>query len=229
MQIITLIKEDNQITKYTFTDLPDVCPFCGIGINPIPKYGIFENMSDEPLNRNNVQVVFQCPIANCRALFITQYHHSGGRFYKRRDLYKTTNKQVFDKTINDISPDFVTIFNQSYQSEEIGLTLVSGPGYRKSLEFLIKDYVTHTLNSDEVEAKKVHTSFLGDVINKYIDDARIKSTAKRAAWLGNDETHYLRKWEEKDLKDLKLLIEMTTNWILLVELSKKFEIDMPEK
>lgn len=28
---------------------------------------------------------------------------------------------------------------------------------------------------------------------------------ERAAWLGNDETHYVRKWPEKDVKDLKSL------------------------
>ena len=37
--------------------------------------------------------------------------------------------------------------------------------------------------------------------------------AKRATWLGNDETHYFRKWEDKDLSDLKKLIEMTVHFI----------------
>ena len=36
------------------------------------------------------------------------------------------------------------------------------------------------------------------------------------------------KWEDKDINDLKLLISMTTDWIQLVELSKKFESDMPD-
>lgn len=35
-------------------------------------------------------------------------------------------------------------------------------------------------------------------------------------WLGNDETHYVRRWEEKDLSDLKRLISMTVSWIDLV-------------
>ncbi len=27
------------------------------------------------------------------------------------------------------------------------------------------------------------------------------------------ETHYIRKWEDKDVDDLKLLIRLTVNWI----------------
>ena len=46
-----------------------------------------------------------------------------------------------------------------------------------------------------------------------MEDARIKEVAKRAAWLGNDETHYVRIWEEKDVSDLKQLINLTVRWI----------------
>ena len=52
--------------------------------------------------------------------------------------------------------------------------------------------------------------------------------AKRAAWLGNDETHYLRKWEGKDLDELKRLIELTIRWIEMVELSDGYIEEMPE-
>lgn len=48
----------------------------------------------------------------------------------------------------------------------------------------------------------------------------------RAVWLGNDETHYVRKWEEKDVNDLKLLVRLTVNWIDNVLLTKKYIADM---
>ena len=70
--------------------------------------------------------------------------------------------------------------------------------------------------------------FLGKCIEDLIDETRIKSCAKRAAWLGNDETHYTRKWEEKDINDLKSLINMTVNWIDLVIESDKYLTSMPE-
>jgi hypothetical protein len=51
--------------------------------------------------------------------------------------------------------------------------------------------------------------------------------AKRAAWLGNDETHYVRKWEDHDLEDLKSLIKVTGNWIEMEAITKKYIGDMP--
>ena len=59
----------------------------------------------------------------------------------------------------------------------------------------------------------IETKMLGECIEKYVDDPRIKEVSKRATWLGNDETHYQRRWIEKDLKDLKLMIKLVLHWI----------------
>ncbi|MDR1245206.1 MAG: hypothetical protein LBJ98_04455 [Endomicrobium sp.] len=56
-----------------------------------------------------------------------------------------------------------------------------------------------------------------------------KEIAKKAAWLGNDETHVVRKWKEKDLQDLKELIEMTVISIKRREKIKSYNQDMPNK
>ena len=65
-------------------------------------------------------------------------------------------------------------------------------------------------------------------INDYVNDTRIKSVAKRAVWLGNDETHYIRKWEGKNLEDMKKLIDLTVHWIEMEKLTESFEDDMPD-
>ncbi len=44
-------------------------------------------------------------------------------------------------------------------------------------------------------------------------DLRVRQCAERAIWLGNDETHYERRWMGKDLQDLKVLTKLTVNWI----------------
>ena len=49
-----------------------------------------------------------------------------------------------------------------------------------------------------------------------------------AVWLGNDETHYLRKWDGKDLKDLESLIQLTCYWIMSDQLTNDAVLDMPE-
>jgi len=112
----------------------------------------------------------------------------------------------FGKDIELISIDFVKIFNQSAQAEELGLDEIAGPGFRKALEFLIKDYAILRNPSKEQEITK---SLLGSVIASYVDDNRIVSTAKRAAWLGNDEPHYYRRWKDQDINDMKKLMELT--------------------
>ena len=49
---------------------------------------------------------------------------------------------------------------------------------------------------------------LMNVINTYLQDLEeIKNLAKSVAWLGNDETHYVRKHTDKDLEDLKEFLD----------------------
>jgi hypothetical protein len=74
----------------------------------------------------------------------------------------------------------------------------------------------------------VRSMFLGRCISEIIDEDRIKQCAKRAAWLGNDETHYTRVWQAKDIRDLKALIQMTVNWIDLIVQSDAYLQEMPE-
>ena len=83
-------------------------------------------------------------------------------------------------------------------------------GYRKSLEFLIKDYAIYK-HHDQCAA--VESSSLSQCIATYIADERIKSLAKAAAWLGNDESHYVKKHSSYDLKDLKAFIAATVSFI----------------
>ena len=72
------------------------------------------------------------------------------------------------------------------------------------------------------------TTLYNCIIN-YIDDPMTQSVAKRATWLGNDETHYLRKWEDKDIKDLKTLLQLTMNSIENQLLVQSYESEMQDK
>lgn len=62
-----------------------------------------------------------------------------------------------------------------------------------------------------------------------IKDSNIKEVAKRAAWLGNDETHYMRKWGAQDLQDLKKLIDLTVHWMEAEALTNQLLTAMPDK
>jgi hypothetical protein len=128
-------------------------------------------------------------------------------------LARHTQTKEFQKNIVTISPVFCEIFQQAALAEENGLKHICGPGYRKALEFLIKDFlILHKFKDDLKTQDEIKRTFLGPVIEKFVDDNRVKQCAKRATWLGNDETHYTRRWEDKDLKDLKSLIMLTVNF-----------------
>ena len=120
-------------------------------------------------------------------------------------------KETFSPIITELSSAFVKIYNEAYAAEQMSLMEICGVGYRKALEFLVKDYAI--VGKDEETVEKIKKSFLGPCIESYVTDARIKEVAKRAVWLGNDETHYVRKWENKDVQDLKGLIRLTIRWV----------------
>jgi hypothetical protein len=69
---------------------------------------------------------------------------------------------------------------------------------------------------------------LGPCIQQYMKNDMVKDTAQRAAWLGNDETHYLRKWEGKDLQDLKDLLALVGTAIHAELMYEKMKQDMPQ-
>ena len=93
------------------------------------------------------------------------------------------------------------------------------------MEFLIKDYLISE-NPDDKET--IRAKPLGQCINDDVADPNIKSVSERATWLGNDETHYVRKWSGKDVGDLKSLIALSVHWIEAALLTKKLIHEMPD-
>lgn len=210
--------------------LPDLCPICSRHIKPIILAAYLVSRDFKPLN-----VAFICPVEACSAVFIGTYSVSTSPPYRdiaklsTTQLLRYTEEKKFPETINAISPLFCTIYNQALEAEENKLDQICGPGYRKALEFLVKDFLlNYKFKEDRSKHEAVLRTQLATCINNYIDEERIKAVAKRAAWLGNDETHYYRKWTDKDVADLKVLISMTVSWIDLLIQSDTYITDMPE-
>jgi len=72
----------------------------------------------------------------------------------------------------------------------------------------------------------IEKELLSATIKNRVNDPNVKVCAERAAWLGNDATHYVRKWEDKDISDLKTLITLTVNWITNAVLTERYLKDM---
>ncbi len=203
--------------------LPDVCPRCHRHVEAIHRFSY--RPRDE--SKSLFESVFQCTNILCGKLFIVEYSRfiaSEPYVISRLSPYEAT-KVEYSTEISEVSPNFVEIYNQAIQAESLKLTHVAGMGFGKALEFLIKDFVIKYSPDKEDEVKK---KLLGACISTYIKDANVQTVAKRAAWLRNDETHYVRKWERKDINDWKKLIRLTVNAIENVELAEKYQSDMPD-
>ena len=204
-------------------EVPDVCPRCHKGIHP--KELTF-TLNDK---RNSVQALFRCTHQSCQEIFIANYITMGSSTNGRPNYLlsnvapQKAKQQEFSETITEVSPTFIAIYSQALAAEANGLDQMVGIGIRKALEFLVKDFACNQNPEDENEIKE---KMLGKCIEDYIQDVSVKACAKRAAWLGNYETHYLRKWEDKDISDLKLLVKLTVNGIDNVLLTQKYIKEM---
>lgn len=196
---------------YGVDQYPDQCPCCHHALTP----GFIASIIDD--DGLVIEVAFRCPRHQCSRMFIAVFERApmqGGRYSDHFCLRSTFPRNPVAPSIPDevakVSPQFVEIYTQASKAEAFNLCEVAGVGYRKALEYLIKDYCVTKSPDKEEDVKKRP---LGQVVDVYVDNENIKQCAKRAVWLGNDETHYVRTWIDKDIKDLKLLIKLTVGWI----------------
>jgi hypothetical protein len=219
--------DEQNVVVYDYS--PDVCPQCHHALNPTLLQGTLSGEASRAGTK--LEIAFKCTHRDCLSMFIGQYRRTQrdsnrnltGTFHlKRTTPVSHIAPEIFEEVI-EISPSFKTIFEQASAAESYGLNEISGVGYRKALEFLVKDYCIHKSPEKEEEIK---ASLLGVVINNHVDDTNLKTCAQRAAWLGNDETHYVRKWEDKDISDLKTLIELSCVWVRSNVLTEKYLQEM---
>lgn len=188
-----------------------ICPNCGMGVQ-------INLQSSIQFSESETADTYLCPICN-KPYFAINFQYSG---YSNNPSFTTSvypsptyKKAVFSENITTISSRFVTIYNQAVQADFEGLNEISGSGYRKALEVLIKDFASYLTpeKSDEIK----HDSKLSNVINNRISNNAhfedIKEFANRSWWLGNDESHYYKLYEPDELKELKTCVDMVINEI----------------
>jgi hypothetical protein len=200
---------------------PDRCPCCHHAITPQALTAVHGSGSKQ----TPLQVVYHCPNTACHSLFIAYFEEGesrGGPKILAGCAPVSIQKRVFSETLTGISPSYCEIANEAHVAEQRGLKQICGIGYRKALEFLIKDYL---IALDPAERTAIEGEFLGTCIAKRVQNTNLRNVAQRATWLGNDEAHYKRKWVDKDLSDLKHMIDLTCYWI--EELTKVAIADMP--
>jgi hypothetical protein len=196
---------------------PDECPRCHKHVHASLKLAQLLGETGKYNDRATIEAVFLCPVDDCKRYFIAYFRETdGGNRYGGGEFRFTgaapwvpVAPMVFEG-IRKLSPNFYEIYAQAAEADVRKLDQVAGVGYRKALEFLIKDYCSSKRPEDEGRIKATN---LGPCIDTFVSDQNIKDCAKLATWLGNDETHYVRKWDNKDIHDLKSLISLTSSWI----------------
>ena len=218
----TIVDMDGMPLHTAIQKLPDICPIChrAVQARQLGWYWLRE--------RFLLQGVFQCVSRDCQHVFIGDYRspNNTSSDWRLVGLAPSSPAPVaVPREVAAVSPTFVEIRNQVAAAEALQLDQLVGIGFRKALEFLIKDFAISEHASEKEQILRLN---LGQCIDKYVPDGNIKKCAKRATWLGNDETHYLRKWDTKDVNDLKALVTLTVNWIHSHLATKQFVGDMPE-
>lgn len=217
------IKYDASYNGYNHhikVDEPSECPCCKHSLKPTVLHTqLIENNE----NILNFYAMYLC--THCYSAFICVFselikdeNSSFSYTAKKLSLIEPNvfQEKIFEKHIKDLSPDFVTIYNQAFKAEHLKLDQISGIGYRKALEFLIKDFlIKHELKDES----KVKSTALGCCIDTMIDNPQLKAVASRATWLGNDQTHYEQKYSDNDIQDLKRLIDLSVHWISMIYLT----------
>jgi hypothetical protein len=227
-EIVIVAKDLNRRDKEVRYDrYPDRCPICHRSIEAI-ETGLGTYFTYDEFD-HYIQVVFRCPDRKCSQLFISEYKSlsSDGVYYKYSYSYPSTQRNVdFQNEIQEISPKFVKIYNQAAKAESLKLDEISGIGYRKAVEFLVKDYCSL---KDKKNEKVIKNEYMGIIIKNRIDDERIKVCAEKAIWLGNDQAHYTQIWDQYNIDDLKNLIRITVNWIVSEVVTAKYAREMTDK
>lgn len=196
-------------TKYKESvELPSLCPCCGVCLSPQILYSVIVDCEEE--TESKIFLLNFCP--ECDECFISRhiYNEDEGTYDFHSSAPISPSQHSFSSNIGELSPNFVKIYNEAFAADQLGFSSICGMGYRKALEFLVKDYI---IKQNPALEKVISSKMLGPCINEHLSDNRLKSLAKASAWIGNDETHYSRKHTDVGVKDLKLFINAFVTFI----------------
>ena len=206
-------------------EIPEKCPCCETAYALTPEVSIYYESDEGP---TKAYCTFFCP--TCEEGFFISYdvidYDDGavGIQYETFPLQQAST--VFSDEIARLSPNFVKIYQQAEQAENQNLHDICGLGYRKAIDFLIKDFAIHE-HPDEEEPIKAKP--LAQCIKSYITDERITTLAERSSWIGNDEAHYIRKQEDRDVSDMKSFIKAIVYFIGMILVTEDAASITPKK
>ncbi len=197
---------------------PNICPHCHVANHPTNLFIRRDTKLDKLVS------VWKCAYTQCNKLFAVTHFNNGDGYIIERNLIgfpKGPNfpQPILDlkdgQTIDETSPlqsKFIKTYLQSLEAESNGYDEISGMGYRKAIEYLVKDWA---IQSKPTEKELILKMWLGQVIANYYS-GDLKDILERATWLGNDQSHYNKLFGEFNINHLKELIDL-----IMVELDRQ--------
>lgn len=198
-------------------EVPSQCPCCSTALSPTILNSFYISSPSLSSGSSDIGKLFLlCFCPKCEECFLAHYTVSISNFdhqsvgFLTRLTPHSGGKTTFSDGVTSLSPLFVTIYNQAEEAESMGLSEICGLGYRKSLEFLVKDYAIHLHPENE---NSIKNQSLSPCIAENIDNQKIRALSTASAWIGNDETHYVRKHESYNVNHLKAFIHAVVSFI----------------
>lgn len=185
---------------------PESCPSCGVVFSPQNLLNIAYRSKNKKTKR--FVSVFACNA--CAAPLLAYYLPDKDKPTPIDIIPRPMPEDDVSERVKRFSPRFAEIYKQAMISETYNLDELTGVGYRKALEFLVKDFL---ISKEPNEREKIEGMPLGTCISQRIQNQKIKELSQRAAWLGNDFTHYKRKFDECEISDLRILIKAIAAWV----------------
>lgn len=198
---------------------PSACPHCHNGIAPT-----YLNLASGIVSgQKSIYVIWKCTHGDCGSLFASEHRllsQYGTEFIRYLDGAPIAPH--WPSNIVSLPSKFIKTYMQSLKAEDEGLDEIAGMGYRKAIEYLVKDYV---IKKDDSKRGSIEDALLAKVIKENFTEPReadLKDLLERATWLGNDMTHYLKYHENFDINDLKELISLVMDEIHSIEQKKHY-------
>ena len=188
--------------NYSFKyEKPIICPYCGISTDAsYTKKDIYQMT-------NGVLLTATCNCTSClKSFFHASFHKTDDpECAKNVCLFPSVEYEQFqNKNIAAFSPRFIDLYNQALNAEFCGNIDIAAIGFRASLEVLIKDHAINVLHEDESQVSKMK---LIESISRYLSKD-LANSADVVRILGNDYTHYKRKYPEIDFEILKKYMDI---------------------
>lgn len=196
-------------------EVPTFCPRCRK-----PAVGEVHGDGEVSYNEDDgseiyLEVPIRCPA--CSQLYIahyTQYRNDyDPAFAFTGTVPRVLPPTLVSKVMKKIAPTHAVIYDQAIAAEEARLSEISGPGFRRALEALVKEYLIYKKPDQEQSYRE---TALRNCIKHHVDDLTIRQLADKATLVGNDLTHFT-KYNDEDVQDLKDLITLVRRWIELHE------------